>query len=129
MDGQFNQITAYEILKNLFSSYRIIDFKSNKIIKEFYKNPNKKHLVKLCYDQLEKERPNCEKQNTPIYKIIEQKNLLLFCVLMPIIKNDETVVVECVANITEKVEINFYKNFINNTYRLLITDELTGVYN
>lgn len=129
MANLIENLNDYDLMKKAFNHFRLIDFQHKKIVSEHSTNSHGLDFSEIdCSDFLDTYK-KCIESDCTSYKIKQLNNCLCLFVLLPVKIKECKYILECSANIKEEAESHSFCNTLENTYKLSITDELTGVYN
>lgn len=126
MEIRIEDLKDIELMKKAFDCLRLIDTEYKSIVQEYFISSSTKPITGFNDKERWKDYEECLELNSATYKIKQHKHFLFFFVVLPI---NRKYILECIANITESIELNPFCKMIESVYKLTITDELTGVYN
>ncbi|WMJ77892.1 MULTISPECIES: GGDEF domain-containing protein [unclassified Sedimentibacter] len=128
MANLIENLNDYDLMKKAFNHFRLIDFQHKKIVSEHSTNSHDLDFSEIDYSDFIDTYKKCIELDCTSYKIKQLSNCLCLFVLLPVKIKECKYILECSANIKE-AESHGFCNTLENTYKLSITDELTGVYN
>lgn len=129
MQTYFKKITEMEHLNKLFDCIRLIDMQFKNLLLENHVQSNSSAIPKFDCSERQDIYKQCLDSNKTFYHIKREKDCLLIYAIIPTSFENKRFIMECIANITDKLDINQCHLLYDNLYKLSITDELTGIYN
>lgn len=118
-----------ELMKKTFHCFRLIDMESRKMISEELGELSASFVEEFDFEDCQNQYEQCLLQKCVTYQMRQFSHNLLLYALHPVWHGDKRYVIECIANISESVEIQEASKMFESVYQLSVTDELTGVYN
>lgn len=118
-----------EHMNKLFDCIRLIDVDCKSLRQEYYIHSCVDYLSKFDYIQRKDIYERCLELDSAIYRIKQEGNNLLIYVVFPTYIEKKKLVMECIVNITEKLDMNQCCMLSDSVYKLTITDDLTDIYN
>lgn len=127
------ELMRLETINKLFECIRLIDIESESLYAE-YQIPGSLNQIPT-FDFLVRQElyHKCIAGDTTMYWMEQEGRLLLLFTAVPVEINKRKLIMECVANVTGKMDVNRLlaesTDLLESAYRLSVTDELTGLYN
>lgn len=133
MQNYLKDLMEMEHMNKLYDCTRLIDVDGKRLYSEHFIQTSSISIPSFVYESRQDLYHRSILSNTAIYQVNQEDELLLLFSVLPICVNDKNFIMECIANVTDRIDINILleqsTSLHNSTYRLTITDELTGLYN
>ncbi|MFV0516629.1 MAG: GGDEF domain-containing protein [Aminipila sp.] len=129
MQRFIEELKEFELMAKTFDCLRLIDIDNESISQEYFLKSCSDLISDFDYNERREVYEQCLESNSVMYKVKQKNQYLYFFAVFSIFIDGNIYILECVANITESLEMNQCCKFFEGAYKLSITDELTGVYN
>ncbi len=132
-------------MDKIFDCIRLIDVQQENLCFEKYSDNFDYNIPKFNYNDRKNEYKRSINIDNSIYLPETDGNDLLLFILVPTSIENKTLIMECVLNLTSKLEssqlfinnnnlndqinLSCFKDILYNLHNLAITDDLTGAYN
>ncbi len=129
MQNYSNNLINMEYMNKLFDCIRLIDVEFKSIYQEKRIDTCVDFIPEFNFEHRQDIYHQCLAQDSAIYLSKKESHCLLMYVVLPTLVDKKRLVMECIVNMTKRLDINQLYNSNDNLYKLAITDELTGAYN
>ncbi len=129
MQNYSNNLINMEYMNKLFDCIRLIDMEFKSIYQEKKIDTCVDYIPEFKFEDRQDIYHQCLAQDSAIYLSKKEGHCLLIYVVLPTLVDKKRLVMECIVNITKRLDINQLCTSNDNLYKLAITDELTGAYN
>lgn len=132
-------------MNKIFDCIRLIDVQQEKLYFEKYSDSFDYSIPKFNYDDRKNEYKRSISIDSSMYLPETDGNNLLLFILVPTFIENKALIMECVLNLTSKLEssqlfikddnlsdqinLSCFRDMLYNLHNLAITDDLTGAYN
>lgn len=144
------QINSKELMNmgymdKLFDCVRLIDIQLKNLHQEKYIGTCIDYIPKFNYEDRQDEYNRCLLSDLTICLPKNDDNRLLLYIIFPVLTENKKLIMECILNLTKKIELNqiciqgnglqnlitsnHFGDTYNSLHNLAVTDELTGAYN
>lgn len=129
MQNCSKELCDMEYMNKLFDCIRLIDVEFKSLYQENRIDTCIDYIPEFNYEQRQDIYHQCLTLESTIYSAKKEGHCLLIYAVFPTFIKNKKLIMECIVNITKKVDVNQLCTSYDSLYKLSITDELTGVYN
>lgn len=134
MTNYFNNLLQLEHIEQLFDCRRFIDVDSEILYSESRLHNSINLVDSFIYIKRQELYKRSLATNAVLYKLEQENELLLLFAIMPFNIEEKKFILEYVANVTKKIDLNYVSldpgtSIPDSIHNLAFTDELTGLFN
>lgn len=133
MKNHRKELMQLKTINKLFECIRLVDIESESLYEEYQIRKSVNPIPTFDFQIRQELYHKCMASDTTMYWMEQEGRLLLLFTMLPVEIGKRKLIMECIANVTGKIDINRLigksSALLENAYRLSVTDELTGLYN
>ncbi|WP_206458879.1 GGDEF domain-containing protein [Anaerovorax sp. IOR16] len=133
MKNHRKELMQLKTINKLFECIRLVDIESETLYAEYQIRKSLNPIPTFDFQIRQELYHKCMASDTTMYWMEQEGRLLLLFTMLPVEIGKRKLIMECIANVTGKIDINRLigksSALLENAYRLSVTDELTGLYN